>query len=190
MPAVNKKQESVKPRRRRIDWEAIERDYRTGQFSLRELEIKHKAGYSDIFRRAKKEGWTKDLRDAVKAATSAALIAEVATKRATEAQQSTTDVVLAAAEVNKQVILEHRRRTAELSGDAAQAKAKLMALIDTVADIREAGALAAALESLTRTNKALIEIERKAFNLDDDGNGRDAESFEDRVAGMQDELDP
>ncbi len=185
MPSVKKP-----ARRRRIDWEAIERDYRTGQFSLRELENKHGAGYADIFRRSKKEQWTKDLREAVKAATSAALIQEVVTARTTDAQQSTTAVVLAAAEANKEVILAHRRRAAELSNDAAAAKAKLMALIDTVTDLREAGALAAALESLTRTNKALIEIERKAFNLDDDGKGGGGESFEDRVSDMQGQLDP
>ena len=40
----------------RHDWEAIERDYRTGLFSLRELEKKHGAGYADIARKAKKAG--------------------------------------------------------------------------------------------------------------------------------------
>lgn len=95
------------PKRRRHDWEAIERDYRTGQFTLKELEAKHGAGFADISRRAKKEGWTKDLRDAVRQATSAALIAETAKAVTSQAQRETTNVVLAAAEVNRQVLAQH-----------------------------------------------------------------------------------
>ena len=107
------------PARKRVDWEAIERDYRTGQFSLRELEKKHGAGFSKIGKRAKDEAWSKDLADAVRQATSAALIAEVATERATEGLHGTTDVVLAVAEINKQVILGHRADIAEVRNLAA-----------------------------------------------------------------------
>lgn len=107
------------PARKRVDWEAIERDYRTGQFSLRELEKKHGAGYAKISKRAKDSGWTKDLGDAVRQATAAALIAEVATDRATKGQQATGDVVLAVAEVNKHVILGHRADIAEVRNLAA-----------------------------------------------------------------------
>lgn len=154
------------PARKRVDWEAIERDYRTGQFSLRELEKKHGAGFSKIGKRAKDEAWSKDLADAVRQATSAALIAEVATERATEGLQGTTDVVLAAAEVNKRVILGHRQQAANSRAAMETALAKVLSLADNVADIREAGALAAAVESLSRTSKLVIEIERKAFDID------------------------
>jgi len=36
--------------RRRIDWEAIERDYRTDKFTLRELEAKHGTNNATIAR--------------------------------------------------------------------------------------------------------------------------------------------
>ena len=156
--------------RRRLDWEAIERDYRTGQFSLKELERKHGAGFADISRRAKKEGWTKDLREAVKQATSAAVIAEttkgIAKAITKNVAENTKNVVLAAAEVNRQVILGHLDRARELVADTAAARAKLMALADSVADVREAATLASAIESLMRTTKGLVEIERKALDLD------------------------
>lgn len=87
--------------------------------SLRELEKKHGAGFSKIGKRAKDEAWSKDLADAVRQATSAALIAEVATERATEGLHGTTDVVLAVAEVNKQVIPGHRSDIAEVRYVAA-----------------------------------------------------------------------
>lgn len=160
------KPKSKPPARRRVDWEAIERDYRTGQFSLRELGDKHKTGFADISRRAKKEAWTKDLSDAVRQATSAKLIAQITTAAATKAQQSTMDVVQAAAEINKQVILGHRQQAANSRAAMELALAKVLSLADNVADIREAGALAAAVESLSRTSKLVIEIERKAFDID------------------------
>jgi hypothetical protein len=153
-------------KRTRIDWEAIERDYRTGKFTLKELEAKHSAGYADISRRAKKDGWTKDLQRIVRQATSAALIADTA-KAIANTQQTTTNVVLALAELNKQVILGHRTRASVLAEDLLTVKAKLMTLADSVADIREAAALTGALEALVRSTKGLIDIERKAFGLDD-----------------------
>lgn len=93
-------------KRRRIDWEAVERDYRTGKFTLRELEAKHGASYSEISRHAKRESWQKDLREVIRAATDAALLRDTAT----EAQNAATDVVLVAAEVAKGVILGQRKR--------------------------------------------------------------------------------
>jgi hypothetical protein len=155
------------PKRKRIDWEAVERDYRTGRFTLRELEAKHGAGYAKISKRAKDNGWTKDLADAVRQATTAALIAEVATERATEGQKAATTVVLAAAELNKQVILGHRKHAINAREAMDAARAKLVALGDSVADIREAATFASAVESLSRTAKNVIEIERTAFGLDD-----------------------
>ena len=63
------------PARVRPDWQAVERDYRTGKFTLRELEHKHGAANSTIARRAAREGWSQDLSAAVRQATNAKLIA-------------------------------------------------------------------------------------------------------------------
>ena len=102
----------------RADWEAIERDYRTGRFTLRELEAKHGPSYAEISRRAKKQGWTKDLREVIKQATDAAVLRETVT----EAQKNVTEAVLVAAELNKQVILKHR-------GDIERTNALAMAML-------------------------------------------------------------
>jgi len=104
-PATTKKAAGAAvPARRRVDWEAVERDYRTGRFTLRELETQHGVSYAQISRKAKELGWSKDLREVIKQATDAAVLRETVTK----AQKDTTDTVLVAAEVNKQVILSHR----------------------------------------------------------------------------------
>jgi hypothetical protein len=149
-------------KRKRIDWEAVERDYRTDKFTLKELEAKHSASYSEISRKAKREGWKKDLREAIRHATNAAVLQETAK----EAQSDAKNVVLAAAELNKQVILKHRTRLATLVNDTEAARQKLTAMLDTVADVREAATLVGAIESLSRTTKNLIDKEREAFSLD------------------------
>lgn len=183
------------PKRRRIDWEAVERDYRTGKFTLRELESKHGAGYAKISARAKEHGWTKDLAAVVRKATSAALIAEVATARATEGQKATTDVVLAAAELNKQVILTHRtelQAARQLAMDllvevqsqrllAAEKELLAQVLAGKANDIKEineaqrvvhkalaTGSRVSSVKALAETIVKLHGGERVAFSLDDD----------------------
>ena len=186
---------AAKKAARRNDWEAVERDYRTGQFSLRELETKHGAAYADIARRATKEGWTKDLAVAVRQATSAALIQQVTTDLTTKSQQTTTTVVMAAAELNKQVILGQRSRVtaavdvsmrmlAELDATTTKA-AEIERMFEVLADGMDQQQLDSARRQLSEflrlhnrvgsvqklmeaLNKAQA-MERQAFSLDDTG---------------------
>lgn len=111
-PAPRKAVTPAKKGAKAADWDAIERDYRTGKFTFRELELKHGVPNSTITRRAKKERWTQDLSDAVRQATNAALIQERVQQECSSAQQNAATAVLAAAEVNKQVILGHRQHVA------------------------------------------------------------------------------
>lgn len=123
------------------DWEAIKRDFATGKFTFRELAEKYKefrgTSKSAIEARSKKEGWTQDLRDVVRQATDAALIRETVAKAA---QGEATNAVLAAAEVNKQVILQHRQ-------DLNEARSVAAALL---AELRESTLLAGEKELLAQ----------------------------------------
>ena len=47
-------------RRRDIDWDAVERDYRTGTFSLRELAERHRCSHSAIANFAGRHGWIRN----------------------------------------------------------------------------------------------------------------------------------
>lgn len=99
---------------RQIDWDAIKRDYRTGAFTDQELADKHAVPRETISRRRKKDrakdenDWAQDLTEAVRTATNAMLMKEHVTQKITEGHEKVTDVILATAEVNKQVILGHR----------------------------------------------------------------------------------
>lgn len=197
--------------RKRLDWEAIERDYRTGKFTLRELEAKHRAGYADISRRAKREKWSKDLAEAVKQATAAALIQEITTQAATDAQQGTTDVVRAAAQANVLVILGHRtdiRTTRDLAvallselSLATRSADEIEGLFDKVSEDADENALRSARQrlrdhlslhnrvgsilKLADTLGKLQGLERKAFSIGDTAppNGG-PDSFEARIADL------
>ena len=50
----------VRRRRRDIDWNAIECDYRTASMSLRELAAKHGCSHSAIANFAGRHGWTRN----------------------------------------------------------------------------------------------------------------------------------
>ena len=115
------------PGKRRADWEAVERDFRTGKFTLRELEAQHGVSYAQNSRKANEYGWTKDLREVIKQATDAAVLRETVTK----AQKDVTETVLVAAEVNKQVILAHRHGLQAIT----QVKRKLLEHIERAAEL-------------------------------------------------------
>ena len=117
------------PDRRRVDWDAVDRDYRAGNLTVRELATKHGTNHATIVRRAKRLGLTRDLSEAVREATNARLIAETITREVTSAvtksHQEVTNTVMAAAEVNARVVMGHRQ---ELSQARALANALLAEL--------------------------------------------------------------
>ncbi|MDR2333728.1 MAG: hypothetical protein LBE61_09610 [Burkholderiaceae bacterium] len=121
-PDRNKTSGSVHRGRHKVDWEAVERDFRTGHFTLRELEAKHGVSYAQISRKSKREAWSKDLRDVIKQATDAALLRETVTN----AQKDVTETVIVAAELNKSVILGHR-------GDLKSTRDVAVGLLDELA---------------------------------------------------------
>lgn len=168
----------------RADWEAIERDYRTGKFSDQELATKHKnvVTRQAISKMAKRRGWQKDLSAAVRSATNAKLIAakaeeiikqQAADGRVAESCDRTLDAVLAAAEVNKQVVLGHRadiRRLSDLTMKLVDA-----AVQQTEALMKDAkpekpidpGPVLLSIQRATQSLARLQAMERTAFGLDE-----------------------
>lgn len=160
------------PARPRVDWDAVERDYRTGRFTLRELERMHGRSAGQICRRAQAEGWTQDLRELVRQATSAAIIRDLAAAATTGAQQSATQQVLAVAEVIKDVTLRHRK-------DVAAARAMTM---DLLAELQATTMSQAELQRFLATNLDEATPERRAEMLRQFG---DLLKLHTRIASMQ-----
>lgn len=95
-------------KRRKIDWDAVQRDYRTGKFTLRELAAKHDVSHVAIANQAKKNGWTQDLGEHIRQATNAKLTEALVNNEVNVGVQAVNEIVQVAAEINKQVILGHR----------------------------------------------------------------------------------
>lgn len=98
-----------------IDWELIEKEFRLGQSTLRQLAATHKVQPSAISRKAKKENWVQDKRDAVKALSDAQLLSNA------KATPNAVDIAVAAT-VRTNIILAHR-------GDALRARTLTMQLL-------------------------------------------------------------
>lgn len=185
-PAAAAKKAPAQPqaaaRRTRTDWDAVERDYRAGNMTLRELASKHGGSHQAIAKKAKAAGWSQDLTKAIRAATNARVIADTVAKQVATSGQEVANVVLAAAELNKQVILGHRTALRQLAQDALNARQKLLTMAESAADIRETATVVSALEASARTLKLVIDKEREAFSLNDQDDPADKEPPPD-VAG-------
>lgn len=189
-----------KPAKRKlVDWPAVERDYRTSQMTLRELGEKHGCDHAAVARKAKREGWQRDLTEAVKQATNTKLIEaavnSAVNKAVTNGQQEVTNVVLAVAEVNTQVILRHRtglqritRIKEQLLDQIEQAALNLPDLADAIEMVRnpdENGqdkANDALRKAMSRT--ALVDDLKKLAEVDEKVRKGEREAF--NIAGGED----
>lgn len=195
MAAKARKSASQPPKqapRAKYDWDAIERDYRTGKFTLRELSAKHGPSHTAIAQRAKRDAWSQDLSEQIRQATNAKLTASLVSSEVDKNVQAVSTTVAAVAELNKQVILGHRadlkatRDVAsallgELSSAAllAQHTDELVAMLAgkdaEPADLARARMLVSkalsvnsrisSVKALAETFTKLQEGERKAFNI-------------------------
>ncbi|HGM9957571.1 TPA: hypothetical protein ACKREX_004032 [Providencia stuartii] len=178
---------------KRPDWEAIESAYRAGVMSIREIASQYEITHQAISKRAKKEGWERDLKAKVKArAENLVAKREVASLVATEKAISERQLIEANAEVIANVRMEHRgdiRRARELTNNLFD---ELSAECADVPALRKLGELMSSpddngrdklneiyhsiislpervksAKALSETLKNLVGLERQAYGLDD-----------------------
>lgn len=178
------------------DWERIESDYRAGILSVREIAASQGITHGAINKRAKRDGWTRDLAAKIKAKADALVSKrEVSTSVSTETAVSERLIVEANAEAIAQVRLTHR-------GDIARARKLCMSLLaeievetDNLALFEELGELLRAeddrgqdkrnevyrrvisgasridsMKKLADALKVLVGLEREAYGIDVDQN--------------------
>lgn len=179
------------PGRQRIDWDAVARDYRTGQFTTRELGEKYKVAHGTVARMMKQIGCSPDLTKEVRQATNAALMKADIARLTEEGVQKTVDAIAAAAEVNRQVIEAHRSQLFTLRDSVAGMTNELMTVTGIqlrpdvrLSDVANAAGLeetevvalmgATSLETrvkiaekLANTLARLIPLERQSRGLDE-----------------------
>jgi len=193
------KTKQPKPEKRaRVDWDAVVRDFRVDSLSDTELSIKHGVSREAIVRRRKKDTdidpsiWARDLSPQVRAATNALLMSESIANKITCDHAQVTGVILAQAEVNKHVILGHRKGLRDITAvrdlllnQVAEAAANLPALAEVIEMVRSEddrgtdkandalkkalsrSALVDDLKKLAEIDEKVRKGEREAFSIGD-----------------------
>lgn len=170
--------------RKRVDWEAAERDFRAGMLSNREIGTMYGVSEGMIRKKAKEMGWLRDLTQQIQEKARAE-IARAA------APQTEKEVIATAAAAVVQVVRLHRTRIgranegidilfSQLIESATNRDAIEQDIEDETAGEKNperrnrmlrAVSLpshAAVMLSLTNALKNLVGMERQAFNIDED----------------------
>lgn len=191
---------------RDVDWEAIERDYRAGQLSVVEIGRQNGVSHTAINKRAKKQGWTRDLTEKVRKEVSARLVSPEVSEA--NARQAVDDAATRAVTLVRQhrgslgrahliaekllAELDYGTDNAEAIEDAIEAETKNDKDPKRRAAMLKAVALpsrAATLRELSQVFKNLIPLERQAFNLDASGAGPDEPATKEDVRQALTRLD-
>lgn len=191
--------------RNNADWEAVRVDYCAGQMSIREIARKHDVAESYIRRRAKENGWERDLSGKVQERVRSKLVRTVERTHNAQEEVRTTkrtdaEIIEAAAETAVQVVQIHRRDVR----NGRMICARLFAELQDTSDNREIIAesidsetqddtsptrrnqmmkaislptRARAMLDLSAAMKNLVAVERQAFSLDDKQDKQDGKTI-------------
>lgn len=158
--------------KQKTDWEKIEREFRAGILSLREIGDANGVSHVAVSKRAKAEGWPRDLKAKIQAKADAMVNKALVNADVNKARESET--VEAGAKAVVEVRLRHRR-------DIARAQTfcgTLMGELENASPTAEQGAesprqvmpLPARIDSmkkLSETLKVLVGLEREAYGIEE-----------------------
>lgn len=175
-----------------IDWAAVEQDYRAGIKTLRQIAEAQGLTHGAINKRAKRDGWSRDLNAKILAKADD-LVSKAAVSSAVSKAQAASErqVIEANGQALAAVIRGHREDLGRLRGVVSSLLEKVEAILAESALFRQIGALCASPDEngidkinelyrkvielpaqtettkrLAETLKILIELERKVFRLD------------------------
>jgi hypothetical protein len=101
------------------------------------LAEKHGVSHQAIAKRAKTNSWTQDLGDQIRQATNAKLVANLVDSEVAKGGQAVANVVLAAAEINTQVILKHRTGLSRITAIKEKLLNQIEQAVDNMGDLEE-----------------------------------------------------
>lgn len=177
--------------RKKVDWEAIGREYRAGQLSVREIARQYDVSDTAIRKKGKERGWQRDLTEEARRQTRAQLQREDAEVDPYASDQE-RQAVAQAAQRGVQVVRVHRDAI-ERQRRVAQ---KLITLVERYLNAADGTSdedvervtqlavwlfpgkgdgLSSLMQAASSSLDRLVRLERKAFNLDEDDGGEDAD---------------
>ena len=140
--------------KKQIDWEAVELEYRAGIRSLKAIGSQFGVTDAGIIKRAKRDGWERDLKARIQAATEAKLIAYEEEQRRAKIQAE--ELAVEQAEVSA------RREVSEVEIVDANSDTQLDVILETRKDIQRAanlvGRLMGELEETTDNRVLFTEL--------------------------------
>ncbi len=187
------------------DWERIEADYRAGVRSLREIAAEHGISHVAINKRAKRDGWIRDLSAKVRAKADA-LVTKAAVTDAVTADTKITEAVTVEveAQVQARIRLTHRRDIGRTRGIVMSLLAELEQQVggETVEALQQLGQMlrqedkdghdrlndlyqkvislpgrAKTMKDLGESLRVLVALEREAFGIEAAGKGGDGKDL-------------
>ncbi|MCE0853010.1 hypothetical protein LU689_24160 [Pseudomonas asiatica] len=191
------------------DWERIEQLYRAGVLSVREIGSAHNVSHTAINKRARQQGWERDLQGKIKAKADALVSkAEVSTKVSTETLATERGIVEANAQVIANIRISHRTDIGRYRKLASSLLEELEGMTDNRDLFDQVGELLRSeddngqdklndlyqkvislpsrtktLKDLGDTLKVLIGLERQAYSIDEE------QPVDDRSKLTEEELD-
>lgn len=172
-----------------IDWEAIEASYRAGLLSVREIASQHGITHGAINKRAKRDGWERNLKAKIHGKADAIVSREAVSAKVSSrvsSGEAVTERVLieANAEVIADIRLRHRSDIARIKSVLMDALGEIECpsllegeKLDTPKRIRS-------IRDVAETMKVLVNLERQAYGIDEAQADKTVETLSD----LMDEL--
>ena len=157
----------------KVDWEAVEPEYRAGIKSLRQLAEDNGCSEGAIRKKAKLKGWSRDLSGKIKAkAQELVRKAEVRSEVRSDADATEKQQIEIGAKLQSDVILAHRGKIGKFQALAESLLTELE--LDGKKKNNDKtklslGNRASILKQLSDTLKSLIALEREAFSINGAG---------------------
>lgn len=180
--------------RRNVDWEAVERDYRAGSKTLRQIGEEHGCSHVAVKKRAEREGWTRDLSVRIKEAADAKVTKAEVTKEVTkESAISERQTIESNAQMLADIVLNQRTNVKRAMAVVVSLWNEIEATGDYTEEFKRVGELMRSedefgqdrlndmyvaaigmpqrvknVKLLADALKVLIELQRKILKLDDE----------------------
>jgi len=164
-------------KKRDIDWEAIEREYRAGQLSVREIGRQYGVSHVAILKRVKDSSWERDLAPQVQEEITRAIVTtpEITTGVTnTHTREEDEAIVKAGAERALKVIELHRKdakKQGEILRDLTSILRKRVPDSETTLDFDDLKDVSTIARNASGALKNLSTIERQAYGIDLKGEG-------------------
>ena len=164
------------------DWETIEKAYRAGLLSVNQIAKNHEITEGAIRKRAKRDGWERDLTARVQEAVRTKAVREAVRKEAAHQPETEQEIIDQYAEIGSAALALHRRDIDLLR----KRRERLMEHWDRIVgtnttdpnaeseqhDLRTIDGATSILESVSRIDERIVKLERQALNLDTKNDGR------------------